>query len=95
VAKETASAHLLTMHNVYWMLQMMHEVRGAIVKGEFPGYLQRRFQWWYPVEYTYSGLLGLFVLGCPSSGREIDFFWHSGRDNQTSVSNKPPLCLFA
>ncbi|KAF8441881.1 queuine tRNA-ribosyltransferase [Terfezia claveryi] len=47
-AKETAGAHLLTMHNVYWLLQMMHEARGAIVKGEFPGYLRKRFQWWYP-----------------------------------------------
>jgi len=27
---------------------MIHEAGEAIVKGEFPGYLKRRFQWWYP-----------------------------------------------
>ena len=36
------------MHNVYWLLQMMHEAREAIVEGEFPGYMRKRFQWWYP-----------------------------------------------
>jgi len=48
VAKETVGAHLLTMHNVDWLLQMMDKAGEAIVKGEFPGYLKRRLQWWYP-----------------------------------------------
>lgn len=47
-AKETAGAHLLTMHNVYWLLQMMSEAREAIVEGRFPAYLRGRFVGWYP-----------------------------------------------
>jgi len=67
---------------------MMHEAGEAIVKGEFPGYFKRRFQWWYPEgvypEWAVGALRGgggftmvpmrRVVLGCPSSGREIDFF---------------------
>lgn len=47
-AKETVGAHLLTMHNVYYLLQMMADARKAIVEGRFPDYVRERFQGWYP-----------------------------------------------
>ncbi|CAF9913934.1 MAG: hypothetical protein HETSPECPRED_001699 [Heterodermia speciosa] len=36
-AKETVGAHLLTMHNVHYLLALMGRVREAIVEDRFPG----------------------------------------------------------
>lgn len=47
-AKETVGAHLLTMHNVYYLLQMMADARRAIVEERFPNYVRERFRGWYP-----------------------------------------------
>ncbi|KAI1767379.1 Queuine tRNA-ribosyltransferase [Hypoxylon sp. FL1150] len=47
-AKETVAAHLLTMHNVWYQLNLMREVRAAIVADEFPAFLRKFFADSYP-----------------------------------------------
>lgn len=41
--KETAGAHLLTMHNVHHLLALMGAVRDAIVRDEYPAFVRRFF----------------------------------------------------
>jgi tRNA-guanine transglycosylase len=43
-AKETAGAHLLTMHNVWYQLNLMRSVREAIVEDRFPEFLKQFFR---------------------------------------------------
>lgn len=43
VGKETVAAHLLTMHNVWYQLNLMREVREAIVEDRFPAFLRQFF----------------------------------------------------
>ncbi|PGH00203.1 queuine tRNA-ribosyltransferase [Polytolypa hystricis UAMH7299] len=43
-AKETAGAHLLTMHNVYYMLAMMNFARKAILEDRFPAFVRDFFK---------------------------------------------------
>lgn len=50
VGKETVSAHYLTIHNVYYQLNLMREVREAIIADEFPAFIRRFFQLLYPGE---------------------------------------------
>ncbi|KAK7753682.1 hypothetical protein SLS62_004304 [Diatrype stigma] len=47
-SKETVAAHLLTIHNVWYMLDLMRRVRDAIVADEFPAFLRRFFADLYP-----------------------------------------------
>ncbi|EUC29333.1 hypothetical protein COCCADRAFT_8456 [Bipolaris zeicola 26-R-13] len=42
-AKETAGAHLLTMHNVYYQLNLMKLVRQAIIEDQYPQFLKDFF----------------------------------------------------
>ncbi|KFH42384.1 queuine tRNA-ribosyltransferase-like protein [Hapsidospora chrysogenum ATCC 11550] len=42
-AKETVGAHVLTIHNVWYQLNLMREVREAIIEDRFPGYIRRFF----------------------------------------------------
>lgn len=42
-AKETAGAHLLTMHNVYYQLNLMRQVREAILEDRYPSFLKDFF----------------------------------------------------
>ena len=48
VGKETVSAHLLTIHNVYYQLNLMREVREAIIADKFPEYVKLFFNRLYP-----------------------------------------------
>lgn len=43
-AKETVGAHLLTMHNVHWMLDLMKRARAAIVEDEYPAFARGFFR---------------------------------------------------
>jgi queuine tRNA-ribosyltransferase len=43
-AKETVGAHLLTMHNVWYQLNLMRSVREAIVADRFPAFLKQFFR---------------------------------------------------
>lgn len=42
-AKETAGAHLLTMHNVHYQLDLMRRVREAILADTYPAFLRGFF----------------------------------------------------
>ncbi|KAF2262231.1 Queuine tRNA-ribosyltransferase [Lojkania enalia] len=43
-AKETVGAHLLTMHNVYYQLNLMKRVREAIMEDRYPAFLRKFFR---------------------------------------------------
>lgn len=43
VAKETVGAHLLTLHNVWYQLELMRKTRAAIVADRFPAFLRTFF----------------------------------------------------
>ncbi|KAI1817462.1 Queuine tRNA-ribosyltransferase [Poronia punctata] len=43
VAKETVSAHLLTIHNVWYQLNLMREAREAIIADKYPAFLHQFF----------------------------------------------------
>ncbi|CAZ84732.1 unnamed protein product [Tuber melanosporum] len=47
VAKETAGAHLLTMHNVAFLLRLMNKARAAIVEDRYPAFLREFFFKWH------------------------------------------------
>jgi tRNA-guanine family transglycosylase len=42
-AKETVGAHLLSVHNVYYQLSLMRQVREAILAGEYPDFVKAFF----------------------------------------------------
>jgi queuine tRNA-ribosyltransferase len=42
-AKETVAAHLLTIHNVWYQLELMRQVRQAIVEDRFPAFVRQFF----------------------------------------------------
>lgn len=48
VAKETVAAHLLTMHNVWYMLNLMKEIREAIIADRYPAFIREFFASLYP-----------------------------------------------
>ncbi|KAI1412180.1 Queuine tRNA-ribosyltransferase [Hypoxylon sp. FL1857] len=52
-AKETVAAHLLTMHNVWYQLNLMREVRDAIIADRFPAFLRQFFANLYPDKDRY------------------------------------------
>lgn len=47
-AKETAGAHLLSMHNVHYMLQLMGQAREAILEDRYPEFIREFFGKIYP-----------------------------------------------
>jgi tRNA-guanine family transglycosylase len=42
-AKETAGAHLLTIHNVHYQLDLMRRVREAIIEDRYPAFVKEFF----------------------------------------------------
>ena len=42
-AKETAGAHLLSMHNVHFLLDLMRQIRESIIEDRFPRFLKMYF----------------------------------------------------
>jgi len=46
-AKETAGAHMLTMHNVAYLLGLMNKARQAVVEDKYPKFLKETFAKWY------------------------------------------------
>lgn len=42
-AKETVGAHLLSMHNVWYQLALMRQVRNSIIEDRFPAFLKQFF----------------------------------------------------
>ncbi|KAH6605327.1 hypothetical protein Trco_007034 [Trichoderma cornu-damae] len=52
-SKETVAAHLLTIHNVWYQLQLMRDIRQAIVEDRFPAYIRQFFAWLYADKSQY------------------------------------------
>ncbi|KAI5845351.1 queuine tRNA-ribosyltransferase [Tricharina praecox] len=46
-AKETVGAHMLTMHNVAYLLKLMNNARTAVVEDRYPQFLRDTFGRWY------------------------------------------------
>ncbi|EME79556.1 uncharacterized protein MYCFIDRAFT_47328 [Pseudocercospora fijiensis CIRAD86] len=46
-AKETVGAHLMTMHNTHYMLDLMRRAREAIIEDRYPGFLKNYFSTLY------------------------------------------------
>ena len=59
-AKETVGAHLLTMHNVHHLLNLMKRAREAIVKDEYPAFARQFFERYFgergPPEWAVTAL---------------------------------------
>ncbi|KAK8128260.1 hypothetical protein PG984_009368 [Apiospora sp. TS-2023a] len=53
IAKETVSAHLLTLHNVWYQLNLMREVRDAIIADRYPAFIRQFFANLYPNKADY------------------------------------------
>ncbi|KAL2281596.1 hypothetical protein FJTKL_11493 [Diaporthe vaccinii] len=53
VGKETVAAHLLTMHNVWYQLNLMRGVREAIIADRFPAFIRDFFARLYPDRSQY------------------------------------------
>ncbi|KAK8059681.1 queuine tRNA-ribosyltransferase [Apiospora saccharicola] len=53
IAKETVSAHLLTLHNVWYQLNLMREVRDAIIADRYPAFIRQFFANLYPNKGDY------------------------------------------
>lgn len=51
--KETVAAHLLTIHNVWYQLNLMGEVRQAIIDDRFPAYIRQFFAGLYASKTEY------------------------------------------
>ncbi|KJZ72994.1 Putative queuine tRNA-ribosyltransferase [Hirsutella minnesotensis 3608] len=54
-SKETVAAHLLTIHNVWYQLNLMREVRQSIIEDRFPAYIREFFGGLYSSKTDYPG----------------------------------------
>lgn len=52
-SKETVAAHLLTIHNVWYQLQLMREIRQSIIEDRFPAYIREFFAGLYEDKTQY------------------------------------------
>ncbi|KAI3581099.1 tRNA-guanine(15) transglycosylase-like protein [Fusarium oxysporum f. sp. albedinis] len=52
-SKETVAAHLLTIHNVYYQLNLMRQIREAIMEDRFPTFVRQFFAWLYADKTEY------------------------------------------
>lgn len=52
-SKETVAAHLLTIHNVWYQLNLMREIREAIIEDRFPLYIRQFFAGLYDDKTQY------------------------------------------
>ena len=52
-SKETVAAHLLTIHNVWYQLNLMREVRQSIIEDRFPAYIRDFFAGLYEDKTEY------------------------------------------
>lgn len=53
VAKETVAAHLLTIHNVFYQLDLMRQVRDSVIADRFPAFIGEFFAGLYPDRTQY------------------------------------------
>jgi tRNA-guanine family transglycosylase len=71
-AKETAGAHLLTMHNVHYQLNLMKQVREAIMEDRYPAFVKDFFCALYddPSKYPEWAVCALRGVGVELRGGE-------------------------
>jgi queuine tRNA-ribosyltransferase catalytic subunit len=64
-AKETAGAHLLSIHNVHYLLDLMRRARQAIIDDRYPAFVKAFFKDLYPEgdfpEWATTALKGVGV----------------------------------
>lgn len=63
-AKETVGAHLVTMHNVYYQLDLMRRAREAIMEDRYPAFAINFFAELYPggaPKWAKDALMGVGV----------------------------------
>ena len=53
VARETVAAHLLSIHNVWYQLNLMREIREAVLEDRFPAFIAEFFANLYPDRSKY------------------------------------------
>jgi queuine tRNA-ribosyltransferase len=66
VSKETTAAHLLTIHNVFYQLNLMREAWEAIIADKFPAFIRQFFDQLYPgdaAEYPGWAVTALKTVG--------------------------------
>ncbi|KAL8732063.1 MAG: hypothetical protein Q9166_003016 [cf. Caloplaca sp. 2 TL-2023] len=83
-AKETAGAHLLTMHNVHYLLALMRRVRAAIIEDRYPAFLHEYFGQLYNGDMT--RVPGWAVTALRGVG--VDLLREHGGDVETKVDVK-------
>ncbi|ORY63135.1 queuine tRNA-ribosyltransferase [Pseudomassariella vexata] len=73
VSKETVAAHLLSIHNVWYQLNLMTEVRDAIVADEYPKFLRQFFAHLYAdkADYPLWAVEALRGVGVDLNGDEM------------------------
>lgn len=52
-SKETVAAHLLTIHNVWYQLQLMRDIRQAVIEDRFPALIRQFFAQLYEDKSQY------------------------------------------
>ncbi|CAF3463579.1 unnamed protein product [Fusarium graminearum] len=52
-SKETVAAHLLTIHNVFYQLNLMRQIRESIIEDRFPTFVRQFFAWLYADKAEY------------------------------------------
>lgn len=76
-AKETVGAHLLTMHNVHHLLNLMKRAREAIIRDEYPAFTKEFFELYFgekgPPEWAVTALreVGIDLSDSSSADRGI------------------------
>lgn len=68
VGKETAGAHVLTVHNVHYMMELMGQAREAIVRDEYPAFLRA----WFRVRFGEAGAPGWVGEALRGVGVDLD-----------------------
>ncbi|RYP30757.1 hypothetical protein DL768_011189 [Monosporascus sp. mg162] len=87
-AKETVAAHLLTIHNVHYQLDLMRRVREAVVADEYPAFLRRFFADLYPdsrADYPAWAVEALRGVGVDLlSDEETMYKWYLWRSDKST-----------
>ena len=80
--KETVGAHLLTMHNVTYLLELVGAARLAILEQRFPAWVKRFFQRRFPLEGETINGEGRYPTWAVTALREvgIDMMHHDDGD---------------
>ncbi|XP_031557109.1 queuine tRNA-ribosyltransferase catalytic subunit 1-like [Actinia tenebrosa] len=48
IGKESVACHLITIHNIYYQMQLMHDIRESIKQDKFPEFIRKFMSKMYP-----------------------------------------------